>query len=302
MEKAIICGPHIGELGWEVLRVAPFALYKKITRHSSQAKLIVFTREDRFDLYGEYADIFVPLRIEGDFTKYKSNCFRLDHYPVKEYDKLINIIYRKYSSKFNIVDHVYPRIKGKDFLQKDQFNANHMFYEFKPRHANKQLVDSYIPKDKPLVTLSPRFREGMKRNWPHWQTFFDILSQDKLRKKFNFVICGRPPEYIPDEENRFFDVNKIVQNENSSLIGLTIEILKRSVLCVGSQSGLPNLSNLLKTPTLQWGHQKWFHEKTYNIMRTPTTFINDQKYQLKPELLLKTLRKSLRGKEKTNVE
>ena len=144
--------------------------------------------------------------------------------------------------------------------------------------------------EKPVVILAPRYREGFKRNWPHWTNLYDLISNNEmLMKKYNFVIIGKDPDYIPDSLNRFFDINMIEQNINTSTIGLTIECLKKSVLTVGSQSAIPNISLLFGVKTIEWGHQKHLHTVTYNIKKTKVTFFEDAKYKISPDTIYKEI-------------
>jgi hypothetical protein len=77
-EKAILCGPFFGELWWEIFRFAPYVLWKKVKYYKDQdVKLIIFTRPERFDIYGQYASILVPLRINGDNEILHQECYRL---------------------------------------------------------------------------------------------------------------------------------------------------------------------------------------------------------------------------------
>lgn len=279
-EKALLCGCIVGEFGWEVLRFAPYVLGIYKNKYKQKVKLIICTREDRFDLYGQNADILVPLKIEGDGKEYKADCFRLMNYPVEEYYNLNKKLYNKYSKQFDIVEHIYPDIKGKSFANKNQYDCNQMIYDFKPRIENKILLDNYINNDKQSIIIAPRFRDGIRRNWNGWIELYDLIYNSNFFSKFNFIICGKEGEYILDPKDRIYDINKIEQNTNTSLVGITIETIKKAILTIGSQSGIPNLSLLLKTPVLEWGHQKHLHTVIYNPKRTKITFLNDDKYTL----------------------
>lgn len=292
-DKAILV-LHVGEFGWEILRVAPHALWLKVKKYNNQIKLIVCTRLDRFDLYGVNGDIFMPLEIEGDYTKLNADCFRLTGFPDIEYHKLMTSLHKKFSEKYEIVEQICPVIQGRRYTEKGQYSRHEMLYKFQPREENKRVIDNVIPKNKPLISLGPRFRkQGKKRNWPYWKEFYNLVSNDSFFHSFNFVVCGKPPEYIPDEKDRFYDINKIPQYNKTSLIGYVIEVLKRSVLTVGSQSGIPNLSNLVGTPTLQWGNEQHAHKKKYNVKKTRTTFIEDVKFECDPETVIKTMKSIL---------
>jgi len=310
-ENAILMGPHTGELYWEIARFAPVLPYYKRKKYKNKPiKYIILTREERFDLYGKNADILVPLKIPGDYKTYMPNCFRLDNFPFKEYEKIASDFYKKYSERFNILEHIYPKIKHKLFLQKNQFSPSQMIYEFHPRQQNYELIDEYIQTNKPIVILAPRYRNNTndpksikRRNWPHWVELYDMIYEGKLWKEFTFVICGKKDEYVPDKENRFLDINNIQTDQQSSLVGLLLVLLKRAVLTCGSQSAIPNLSLLEKTEVLEFGHQRTLHTKSYNIKNTKVTFIDDPKYKLDPKILFKNLRKILESKkENKNVK
>lgn len=303
MSKAILMGPFVGEFYWEAGRFAPLLpkmVYK--TRKDQDIKYIVLTREERFDLYGCNADILVPLRIDGDYRKLRPNCFRLDGLPLIKYNEIAEKFKRKYNTKFKIINHIYPKIDKKNFLNKNQYNKKEMMFKFNPRRENYHLVDSYLPKDKPIVTLAPRYRNGFKRNWGRWDDFYDILANDELNEKFNFVICGKRGEYVPDKKNRFYDMNKINLGENSSLVGLLLVILERSIFTFGSQSAIPNISLLYGVEVLEFGCQKTFHTRTYNVMNTPITFIVNPKYNIEPQEIFKKLKKILMKKYNKEID
>ena len=67
MLDAYLVGPFVGELIWEFFRFAPYIIHLKKNR--PKTKIIVFTRDSRFDLYGQYADILVPLNIPNDLPE-----------------------------------------------------------------------------------------------------------------------------------------------------------------------------------------------------------------------------------------
>ncbi len=295
-KDAIIFGPVIGEMAWEFFRFSPILSYKINELKNRDITYIIFTRPDRFDMYGEYADILVPLIIEDEKEKYIQDCFRLINYPYSEYELLINKFKNKYQDRYNIIQHIYPDIRNKNHQNKNQFNKNKMIFEWKPRKQNKIEIDNYINNYKKSVIISPRFRKGLRRNWPYWNEFFDLIDNDnELKQKYNFIICGNPPDYIPDKKNRFYDINNINININEiSKIGLTIESIKRSILTIGSQSGIPNISMYLGIPVLEWGHQKILHTKTYNIKNTKIHFIEDMKYNISPEIIFNKMIKILK--------
>jgi hypothetical protein len=173
-----------------------------------------------------------------------------------------------------------------------------MLYKYEPRDENYTLVNHFLPKnEKKNVILSPRFRKGFKRNWKHWKEFYDILASDKdLLKKFNFIICGKKGEYVPDVKNRFLDMTTIPRTGGSSLVGLLLVILENSVFTFGSQSAIPNISLLYGVEVLEFGCQKRLHTVTYNVKKTPITFIENKNYNINPEEIFKHFKKCLARK------
>jgi hypothetical protein len=282
-QDAVLMGPFVGELYWEAGRFAPM-LPKMVNTEfkNKDVKYIILTRQERFDLYGKFADILVPLRIPDDYKTKHPNCFRLNGMKPQEYQQLIKTFYEKYKQKYNILNHIYPDVSKGKFVNKNQFPRNKMQFIFQPRQQNYDLVNEYLPKDsKPLVVLAPRYRDGFKRNWNNWPEFYDKISQDReLIDNFNFIICGKQGEYIPDSKNRFLDMNDIKLGNKSSLVGLLLVILENTFFTFGSQSAIPNLSLLYKVDVLAFGCQKNLHTKTYNIHNSPITFIDDRNYNI----------------------
>jgi hypothetical protein len=303
MDKAVLMGPFVGEFYWEAGRFAPMLPYFIESKYRGQKiKYIILTREERFDLYGKRADIFVPLKINGDYKCKHPNCFKLNNMTPQEYEILAQNFKRKYAQRYNIIEHVYPRIDKNNFLNKSQYSRSFMKYKFEPRKENYRIVNEFLPKDKPLVVLAPRFRKGFKRNWNKWPEFYDVISNDQnLMADFNFIICGKPGEYKPDVKHRFLDLNDMQLTPGSSLAGLLLVVLENAFFTFGSQSAIPNLSLLHRVEVFEFGCQKTYHTKTYNILNTPITFIDNKKYDLDVNVAYKNLKKLLyRKKTKEN--
>jgi hypothetical protein len=120
-----------------------------------------------------------------------------------------------------------------------------------------------------------------------------IFADKELYEKYNFIICGKPGEYIPDEKDRFLDMNKIKLEDNSSLVGLLLIILSKTFFTVGSQSSIPNMSLLYKIPVLEFGCQKALHTRMYNIYKTYVDFIENPRYDLLPRTLFQKMKENL---------
>ena len=283
-----------GELYWEFGRFVPYFIWKKIKQYKDKdVEFIVMTRPENFDMYGRHANILVPFRLK-DNIKYKPNCFRLDNLSQEEYLGIINLFKNQFKDRYNIIETIYPNIIGKEYLNKNQFRKDQTRYDYLPRVSNSEMIKKYM-NGKPVAILAPRFRDGFRRNWPYWNDLYDLIYNDQnLTSKYNFVICGRSPEYVPDKQNRFLDINNFDQNINTSLIGLTMECMKKAVLTIGSQSAIPNISLLFGVHALEWGHQKHLHTVTYNIRKTKVTFLEDLKYKITPEKVYSEIIKILK--------
>lgn len=305
MEKqdAVLLGPFVGEFYWECGRFAPllpYMIHKEFK--DRKIKYIILTRKERFDLYGKYADILVPLRIEGDYIDKFPNCFRLNDFTEEEYKKIKLKFYNKYNEKYNIIKHVAPKVSKEQFVNKNQFPVSKMMFSYQPRKENYTLIENYLPKNnKPVVILGPRFRKGFKRNWGNWQEFYDLIAKDReLIKKFTFVICGKSDEYVPDKEDRFLDINKIIVGNSSSLAGLLLVLLEKAFYVCGSQSAIPNMALLYNVEVLEFGCQKRLHTVTYNHFKTPIEFIENRSYNIAAKTLFSKFKKRLIIKEKEN--
>lgn len=299
-QKAVLMGPFVGELYWEAGRFAPILPHMIKNQYKGQnIKYIILTRQERFDLYGKYADILVPLRVDGDYKQRHPECFRLIGLHPEKYKKIAKQFKAQYIDRYKVIKHIYPDIKRPAFTNKNQFHKNLMIHLFKPRQENYDLVEKYLPNDdKPLVILAPRFRKGFKRNWNKWDEFYDLLAkQADLLNNFNFIICGKDGEYTPDKKTRFLDMNEITMGDKSSLVGLLLVILEKAFFTFGSQSAIPNLSLLHKVDVLEFGCQKKLHTKTYNITNAPITFFENRKYNIDPHFILKNFRKLLNTKK-----
>jgi len=135
--KAFLFGPFIGELCWEFFRFAPYAIHLK--KNNPGSRLIVLTRPSRFDLYGQYADILLPLRLKND-ADLERNAFKLDSYKEENYYTIVKYFKDKFKKRFNIVSHSYPDIRLWRYKVKWQFPRDKMDYDFLPMNENKDLA------------------------------------------------------------------------------------------------------------------------------------------------------------------
>lgn len=216
--KAFLFGPFIGSLSWEMYRFAPYAIFLK--KQEPRTKLIVMTRPERFDLYGQHADILVPLRLKGE-ESYRQEGFSLEDFSLDTYELIKSSFFNQYKQKFSIKNMFCPNIREFMFKIKWQFPRDKMNYDFKPRQTNKELIEK-IDKQPTFVDFS-WVKQPNDRN-----LLLNYLS------KFSFVSST--------------DIQKISFGENASLLGCVIEVIKRSKVAIGNlNSPISHLSILLGT-------------------------------------------------------
>lgn len=288
-EEAFIFGPCVGELHWEFFRFAGHAIWLK--KKHPNVKLVVFTRIDRYDIYGRYADCFLPLYVdEGGRIQ---DCFKLHGLDNRTYHELAGKVRKIFSNMYHIRKHYYPDLKR--YTERWQWPEKQMDYDFRPRQANDGIVKTHLD-SKPIVVLAPRFRKNeRKRNWPFWKDLYKRIEDSGLINSHTFVICAKEPDSVSADSDAILDINNMLGHKDVSLIGLSINFLRNAVLTVGSQSGIPNLSVLVKTPVLSWGHQKERHAKRLNPFKTPVTFLEDRNYKLPDKVVFNKIKELLVG-------
>jgi hypothetical protein len=228
IKSVILAGPFVGSLEWELYRFAPYILY--LSYKSRKHKIIVLTRQDRFDLYGQYADILVPLHLtnQEDKEEYQIN-YGLTTLDNQVYESIALFFYNKYKHKYKISNHIYPDIQEPRYLLRWQYPRNQMNYNFIPRNKNEKIV-SDINKDV-FVDLS-------KVEVNEYEIFSGL---DNLN--YSFIDYSR--------------LNKKVRTEvNTSIIGCAICAIKKCKFVIGNiQSPISHLALLLKKPLISIGER-----------------------------------------------
>ena len=221
-KNGFLFGPFVGSLEWELYRFAPYAIYLK--KRTPSIKLVVFTRSNRFDLYGQYADVLVPLDIVGD-DESKQDCFKSESFSLSKYKEAVRKFQKGYRKKYIIKKHFYPSIEGFRYKLKWQFPRYQMSYDFQPRQSNTNLVNQMFPEPTIFVDLS--WLESSKKK----EVFKDLSGYD-------FINYGDFKEKVTPQ-----------LSDKTSVLGCVIRLLKRSKLTIGNlNSPISHLSILLGTP------------------------------------------------------
>lgn len=177
---AILFGPFIGELNWELYRFAPHAIYLK-NRYPWQ-KTIVLTRKERFDLYGKYADILIPLNISENAGV--QNGFGIENFDTISYDEIAKVFNLKYKSKFDIKEHLFPDIGWRSRI-KWQFHRDQMNYDFKPRKHNEEIIKANFEDFKNVVLSDEYFSSD-----------YNVITIEEIRNRTKTSVDGISSTYI----------------------------------------------------------------------------------------------------------
>lgn len=217
-DKAILFGPFFGEASWEYFRFSPYAIYLKKTNPDSL--LIALTRESRFDLYGQWADILVPLKIK-DEQVYTQKAFKLLGYDIETCKRITEIFKARYKKQFRIKDHHVPDVSSLRYKLKWQFPRDKMDYDFRPRRINYSVVKEVI-KDKDIIIVD--------KGYTYISDTYDVVNIDGFKKTVKKII---------DEGYKV------------TYLGCLIELIKKSKFVVsGFDSNVGRLSVLLRTPLI----------------------------------------------------
>lgn len=214
---AFLVGPFIGEISWEFYQFAPYIIHLK--KEHPTKKIIVLTRPSRFDLYGSYADILIPMKIPND-GKDNQKCFTIKGFTQHEYNLLARSYKKQYRDRFNIIDHICPDISIFYYKLRWQFSRTLMDYDFKPRYENKKIIEQFLCSYDMLFDTS-----GL---------YFDKDNTN-----------------IKDIKELTFQYNDFINDSDSSMLGCLIESIKMCKCVISNlTSNVARLALLLKTPLI----------------------------------------------------
>jgi hypothetical protein len=218
--NTLLFGPFIGEASWEYFRFAPYMIF--LRKIHKDHRIIVLTRESRFDLYGQWTDLFVPLRIKNE-RLYEEKAFKLLGYDTELYKRISDIFRLRYKKESKSVEHYYPDISSLRYKLKWQFPRDEMDYDFRPRILNRKVVLDMLPENDNLI----------------------VTDKTYTSDKYNTV----------EVENFKVAIDKIIKSGHEiTYYGCLIELIKMSKFVISNlKSDLGRLAVLLKTPLIYPG-------------------------------------------------
>lgn len=218
-KKVILAGPFIGDPRWECLYFCGHVLYLATIENLG---LVVCTRPDRFDLYGQYADVLVPLRFQESkslFSGFTDKSVSSSRYHV--YAKKFASYYQK---KFDVVKHVYPEVSGFSSLVKWQFPRHQVNYSFRPRKKCYKKVRHLLSGMDIFVSSNYEFVSNQ----------FNVVTPDVLNFDFDltFSYLGCLIEVLKHCRFSICDITSI-EAQLSLLVGtpvISIEVISEEEL------------------------------------------------------------------------
>jgi len=235
--KAYLFGPFFGELSWEYFRFAPYAIHLKKTEPDIQ--MVVMTRPERFDFYGQYADVLVPLKIPNDGV-YDQSAFKLLGYDISLCQKFCDIFRITYKKKYEIVDCYVPDFSSLRYKVKWQFPRGKMDYDFIPRKGNTKIIENFSRKKNIVITdVGYRYNTGR----------YTVINIETFKKL----------------------ISSSIDNNRVTYYGCLIQLIKQSKFVISNlKSDLGKLSVLLKTPLI-YPHRTISTDNVFlmNPLKTP---------------------------------
>lgn len=191
-----VAGPFVGELLYEACYFAPQVIYQKLK--NPKMKLAVFTCEDRIDLYGIHADLFLKSNIDKKCEKYQRG-WRCGIFSKESQIKTIDrAIIRKLGHRYENIDFISPDIFGYKSMWLWQCSRDEMCYDFQPYKKNSKFFKHIINEEKYILS-----------------------EANKLDVSDKKVVLTKT---IQDEYNR---------QKGTTLLGVMIEAIKNCSIYVG---------------------------------------------------------------------
>jgi len=241
--RAYLVGPFVGDLFWECYRFAPYIIHLK--KSKPKHKVVVFTRPQSFDLYGKYADVFVPLLLRKE-NLYTKDCFKLRGLCSDDYKYLNSFFERKYKRKYDFIERIIPDIDSWRYKVKWQFPRDKMDYDFIPRTKNKKILKRKLKLNNII--------------------FIDLDDEEILgidmsdHKEFKFISNS----WVSDFSSVYG------KDMGSSNVGFLIELIKKSKFVIGRGDRFSSrLSLLLGTPLICLNDET--DNDTYNLINPLNT-------------------------------
>lgn len=279
----IIFGPFVGEFGWEVSRWNGFVRW--FCLNNKDKNIVISTRESSSGFYFGLGDNVI-----------------LDLFSIKQ----------DYTADFTPVEYRARGVKSVEIIKKitdDVVSKYPTYYLFRPTQLSRKSYDAIkkydfnylVPKEisscidhvlnrqknKKIICIASRHRKDtVNRNWSesNWECLFDLID---CSKNLFGIVVGRDNSIYKSTKPRD-NIKYLCSEYNDPTVGLLIEVIKRSSVTIGPQTGVIILSNAMRTPTVFWGHEIKRHSVEENYSNTVSVGIEEKdriKYVTEPEII-----------------
>jgi len=269
MNKILLAGPWIGELGWELFCWQ--AYIRKIA--SDYSKTIVFCRKGHQFLYSDFTDSFETFEVPGHLSAAMWMCEGMD------VDTLLKSVKQPYTQHFpptNIGFGFDPATgKMNSIPGSGYFQQKFIKYRSDSIHEKFDLI--IHPRNK---------RVGGERNWDqkNWQELVDALKD-----QYSIAAIGN---------NESFKLAGVTDFRNIPIAD-TVALMNRCRLVVGQSSGPMHLAALSGAKHLVWAEKtnEERYKNFWNPLKTTCILYSDKGFNPEVDDIYNQVKQVMNKKE-----
>jgi hypothetical protein len=265
MNNKPLCFYDVGELGWSL----PLSAHVNYLHNISDREIWVYTWPERFTLYRHIGIKFIeiPREIEAKFKLLDQDGTHLYDHRTKQ---------RVKNSLITVIFETYLRERGLDVEvcnDYGEFHGERTFESLVPSSdIQKKIMDQFLNK---VILVFPRARIGKFGSRNLTREFYVYLINwlcDEFKNHIVLSIGTMEGAYCIDAPHGNYK-NWVTMNNEKKLDYIAgLCRLNYASFAVGSQSSLPKLTLLCKTPSFMIGHERERHVHYDNWMNTPVGF------------------------------
>lgn len=277
-ENVVVCGPFVGELGWELMGFSGIVRAIKSDEIFNPWEFVVMSRAGHYPLYRGVADLFVPLPSWYTSLGLESASYGAVGLTIEIYSELLRYLRRFYKNATTVHEFRTPTYHEPNFVEV----YRHVYNKLTPTDGARQVRDGLLADvtPGPIVVVMPRYRAGVTqqgndefsqaRNWHplYWQYVIDKLS----KKGFVVAVSGTR-NGIPQIDYNLPNVIPVFSIDPLYIMDVTLAFMEKALCTVCSQSGGTHLSLQAGCPTWVLGHERVRHSIQCNPLETVCAYL-----------------------------
>jgi hypothetical protein len=295
-ENVVVCGPMIGEFGWELMGFSSIVRAIKADDAFNSYKFIVMSRAGHYPIYQGVVDLFVPLPTWYTSLGLESASYGAVGLTSQIYSELIKYLRRFYKGAKDVHEFRTPTRHEPNFPEIYQ----HVFTKLIPTDGARHVRDNLLKDTNggPILVVMPRYRVGVKqsdneefsqaRNWHplYWQHVINKLLEDG----YTIAVCGTM-NGIPQINYDLPNLIPVFSIDPIYIMDVTLAFMEKAMCTICSQSGGTHLSLQANTPTWVLGHERVRHSINCNPLETVCAYLEtDLPYSnVLPEVALNSI-------------